>query len=146
MSIQLMKASELVVGMFVLIDGVPCEIVDYASSKLKSKNGIKKAYIVGKEIFTNRKKETMVPLFSEVEIPIIIKKEYELLDISDDNYLSLMNDKGKGEVICDIKLNINTEVGGNLKQEFDKNNNNQIIVRTATVLKKEDVLDFRVVQ
>lgn len=68
------------VGSYVLIDGEPCRIVDYAKSK-PGKHGSTKARIVAIGVFDSVKRSFVKPVDSQVEVPLIEKKGGQVISL-----------------------------------------------------------------
>jgi len=66
------------VGSYVLIEGEPCRIVDYAKSK-PGKHGSAKARVVGIGVFDGVKRSFVKPVDSQVEVPIIEKRSGQVI-------------------------------------------------------------------
>lgn len=73
-------ARDLKEGKYVLIDGVPCRIVEIEVSK-PGKHGSAKMRVTGIGIFDNQKKTLLTPTDQDVEIPIIERKSVQILSI-----------------------------------------------------------------
>ena len=50
--------------------------------------------MVALDIFTNKKLEDICPSTHNMDVPNVSRKDYQLLDASDDGFLSLMDDAG----------------------------------------------------
>ncbi len=77
-------AKELREGKYVLIDDIPCKIVEIESSK-PGKHGAAKMRITGIGIFEGQKKTLLSPGDADVEIPIIERKNVMILSVSGSN-------------------------------------------------------------
>jgi len=68
------------VGSYVMVEGEPCRIVDYAKSK-PGKHGSAKARVVAIGVFDGVKRTFVKPVDSQVEVPIIEKRSGQVLAI-----------------------------------------------------------------
>ncbi|XP_050521891.1 eukaryotic translation initiation factor 5A [Daktulosphaira vitifoliae] len=110
-----MQCSALRKNGFVMIKSRPCKIVDMSTSKT-GKHGHAKVHLVGLDIFSGKKYEDICPSTHNMDVPFVKREDYQLTDISDDNYLSLMTDNG--DLREDLKLP-EGDLGVQLKTEFD---------------------------
>jgi translation initiation factor 5A len=76
-------------GGFILIDGVPCEIVSINISK-SGKHGSAKARVEGMGMFDGRRRSIIKPADAKVQVPMLHKKEAQVLAISG-NKVQLMD-------------------------------------------------------
>jgi len=123
-----MQCSALRKNGHVVIKSRPCKIVDMSTSKT-GKHGHAKVHLVAIDIFTGKKLEDLSPSTHNMDVPNVTRQEYQLLDISEDGFLSLMDDSGNPK--DDVKLP-DDEVGDKIKklfQEDEKDTN--VIVLTA---------------
>lgn len=74
-------AKELKEGKYVLIDDIPCKVVEIESSK-PGKHGAAKMRITGIGIFEGQKKTLLTPGDADVDVPIIERKEVLILSVS----------------------------------------------------------------
>jgi len=109
-----MQCSALRKNGFVVIKGRPCKIVDMSTSKT-GKHGHAKVHLVAIDIFTSKKYEDLSPSTHNMDVPHVTRREYQLLDISDDGFLSLMNDDG--DTKDDVKMP-DGEVGEKITKLF----------------------------
>merc|ERR1712230_82501 len=103
-----MQCSALRKNGFVVIKGRPCKIVD---------------------MFTGKKLEDLSPSTHNMEVPNVVRREYQLLDITDDGFLSLMSDDGTTK--DDVKMP-EGEVGDKIEKLFrTEEKDTNVIVLTA---------------
>jgi len=109
-----MQCSALRKNGFVVIKNRPCKIVDMSTSKT-GKHGHAKVHLVAIDLFTGKKLEELCPSTHNMNVPNVTRKEYQLLDVSDDGFLSLMSDDG--ETKDDVKAP-DGEVGAKIQTLF----------------------------
>jgi len=71
-------------GSYILIDGEPCRIVEYDKSK-PGKHGAAKARVVGIGVFDSVKRSLVLPVSTNVEVPLIEKKSGQVVSVSPTN-------------------------------------------------------------
>jgi len=86
----------------VVIKGKPCKIVDMSTSKT-GKHGHAKVHLVGLDIFTNKKYEDICPSTHNMEVPNVKREDYTVVDINEDGYFSLMDQKSN-EIRDDLRF------------------------------------------
>jgi len=74
-------AKELKEGKYVLIDDIPCRIVEIESSK-PGKHGAAKMRITAIGVFEGQKKTLLTPGDADVEVPIIDRKTVQIMSVS----------------------------------------------------------------
>ena len=84
-----------------MVKGRPTKVIDISTSKT-GKHGHAKCHFVAVDIFTNKKVEELVPSSHNLEVPVVNRVEYTLLDIDEDDHMSLMADNG--DTREDLKL------------------------------------------
>jgi len=77
-------AKELKEGKYVLIDDIPCRIVEIESSK-PGKHGAAKMRITGIGVFDGQKKTLLSPGDADVDVPIIERKNVQIMSVSGKN-------------------------------------------------------------
>ncbi|MDD5022760.1 MAG: translation initiation factor IF-5A [Candidatus ainarchaeum sp.] len=83
------SAKELKEGRYLLIDGIPCRIVEIESSK-PGKHGSAKMRITGIGVFDSQKKICLSPSDADVEVPVIERRTVQILSMSG-NIASVMD-------------------------------------------------------
>jgi translation initiation factor 5A len=123
-----MQCSALRKNGFVVIKNRPCKIVDMSTSKT-GKHGHAKVHLVAIDIFTGKKLEELCPSTHNMNVPNVTRKEYQLLDVSDDGFLSLMSDDG--ETKDDVKAP-DGEIGDKIAKLFtEEEKDTNVIVLSA---------------
>jgi len=123
-----MQCSALRKNGFVVIKGRPCKIVDMSTSKT-GKHGHAKVHLVAIDIFTSKKYEDLSPSTHNMDVPNVSRREYQLLDISDDGFLSLMTDDG--DTKDDVKVP-DGEVGDRINKLFKEEEKDvNVVILTA---------------
>ena len=79
-------------GGYCMLKGHPCKVTEYSTAK-PGKHGSAKATMVGVDIFTNKKYEDVGPTACNITVPIVSKKEYQVMNV-DGNDISLLLDDG----------------------------------------------------
>ncbi|KAF3289855.1 Eukaryotic translation initiation factor 5A, variant 2 [Orbilia oligospora] len=110
-----MQCSALRKNGHVVIKGRPCKIVDMSTSKT-GKHGHAKVHLVAIDIFTGKKLEDLSPSTHNMDVPHVVRNEYQLIDI-DDGYLNLMTSDGNPK--DDVKLP-EGDLGKEIQTAFDE--------------------------
>jgi len=111
------QCSALRKGEHVMIKGRPCKVVEMSTSKT-GKHGHAKVHMVAIDIFTGKKLEDICPSTHNMEVPVVKRKEYQLLSINEDGFVSLM-DLDSCETKDDLRLP-EGELGDQIKSAFEK--------------------------
>ncbi|XP_034044326.1 eukaryotic translation initiation factor 5A-1-like [Thalassophryne amazonica] len=109
-----MQCSALRKNGHVILKGRPCKIVEMSTSKT-GKHGHAKVNLTGMDIFTNKKYEDMCPSTHNVDVPVIKRRDYQVVNIQE-GFMSLMDDNG------DIREDLRVpegEVGKDIQTKFD---------------------------
>ncbi|MEM0201483.1 MAG: translation initiation factor IF-5A [Candidatus Micrarchaeaceae archaeon] len=72
---------EVKTGRFILIDGIPCRVVDVETSA-PGKHGAAKMRITGIGVFDGNKRTLLKPSSGDIEVPLINKKKAQVVSIS----------------------------------------------------------------
>ena len=129
-----MQCSALRKGGHVVIKGRPCKIVDMSTSKT-GKHGHAKVNMTAIDIFTNKKLEDMSPSTHNMSVPVVKRKDYQVIDIDSDGFLSLMNDDGTTK--DDLKVP-DGEVGDEIKTKFE--DGTDMVVTVISAMGEEAVI------
>ena len=97
-----------------------------------------KVNIVGKNIFDNTRLEMNVPSSSVVQVPVVTKKQYTLIDISEDGYVSMMDENSN--VREDIKINDDMFYKIN-----EKMHDNEILLTCMSAVGREEIIDYKII-
>jgi len=81
MAVKVVGAGSIKEGSYLLIDGVACKVVSAETSK-SGKHGHAKVRITAIGLLDNRKREFIAPAHDNVEVPIIEKRNAQVLSIS----------------------------------------------------------------
>ena len=81
-SYNLKSAKEIGKGSFILIDGIPCRIVEIETSA-PGKHGAAKSRITAVGIFDGAKKTLLLSGHGEVPVPEILKKRAQVVSITE---------------------------------------------------------------
>lgn len=75
---------DIKVGRFLLIDGIPCKVVDIETSS-PGKHGSAKMRVTAIGIFDGQKKTLLQPSHADVEVPVIKKKKAQVVSVGEDS-------------------------------------------------------------
>lgn len=115
-----------------MIKGRPCKIVEMSTSKT-GKHGHAKVHLVALDIFTGKKLEDICPSTHNMDVPNVVRKDYQLLDVDDGGFLSLM-DNDTGDTREDIALP-EGELGDEIKERFG--NDEALLVSVLAAMDEE---------
>jgi translation initiation factor 5A len=75
------SAKELKEGKYVLIEDIPCKVVNIDSSK-PGKHGAAKMRVTGIGVFDGQKKQLLVPSDADVQVPIIERQTASVVAVN----------------------------------------------------------------
>ncbi len=114
-------------------------MIDVSTSKT-GKHGHAKCHFIGQDIFTLRKMEELVPSSHNLEVPHVTRRDYTLLNITDDGFCSLMEDSGTTKE--DLKLpsgsDASEDLARQIQADFDAGKN---LVVTVLISMGEEMIN-----
>jgi translation initiation factor 5A len=132
------QANTLKKGMYVVLNGRPCKIVEITFSK-NGKHGHSKANYIAADIFNGKRYDDVCPSSRIVFCPVVTLTQYTLMDISEDKYMQLMSDDH--EMKEDLVLPAG-EDGEKMQKLFDKGEET-IVVTVVNAMGMEDVVSVK---
>ncbi|CAD6583580.1 MAG: Eukaryotic translation initiation factor 5A [Cyphobasidiales sp. Tagirdzhanova-0007] len=107
------------------------------STSKTGKHGHAKVHLVAIDIFTNKKLEDLSPSTHNMDVPVVKRDEYQLVNI-DDGFLNLMSQDGNAK--DDVKLP-ESEVGEQIQQFFE--DGKDAIVTIVSAMGEEHALGVK---
>jgi len=132
-----MQCSALRKNGYVMLKGRPCKIVDMSTSKT-GKHGHAKVHLVGIDIFNQKKYEDICPSTHNMDVPHVKREDFQLTDVSDDGYLSLMTETG--DIREDLKLPEGA-LGTSMRADYDAGKD--ILCTVMTACREECVIAIK---
>merc|ERR1712159_673842 len=103
-----LEAGQIRKGGFIMIKGNPCKVVDVSTSKT-GKHGHAKCHFVAINIFNGKKAEELCPSTHNAEVPLVNRKEYQVISDDDDNSAKLKEYMAAGD--CDVMVTVLSACG-----------------------------------
>nr|Q9AXQ7.1 RecName: Full=Eukaryotic translation initiation factor 5A; Short=eIF-5A [Dianthus caryophyllus]AAG53645.1 eukaryotic translation initiation factor 5A [Dianthus caryophyllus] len=100
----------------IVIKNRPCKVVEVSTSKT-GKHGHAKCHFVAIDIFNGKKLEDIVPSSHNCDVPHVNRVDYQLLDITEDGFVSLLTDSG--DTKDDLKLPADEALVKQMKEGFE---------------------------
>lgn len=122
------QANQLKQGGYIVISSHPCKITNIAKSK-PGKHGHAKVVVTGVDIFTGKKHETGGPAGHSMDVPVVKRESYMLLNVGRDGFLTLF-DVTSGEEKIDVRVP-EGEVGDKIREKFSEGKDCSVIVLGA---------------
>lgn len=133
-----MEAGQIRKGGLIMIKGQPCKVSEVSTSKT-GKHGHAKCNFVAYNIFNNKKLEDMVPSTHGTTVPVVSRTEYTLVDIDDEEYVTLMDENG--DTREDLQLPDFPEgYSEEIKKDFDEK---QLVVTVLKACGKEQIMSHK---
>ncbi len=119
--IQFNSMKDIKVGRFILIEGIPCKVVDVEISS-PGKHGSAKMRVTAIGIFDGQKKTLLAPAHSDVEVPVIKKVKAQVVSVGENSaqlmdmetyevYDIAMTDEFKGKLKAGGEVEVMTAMG-----------------------------------
>merc|ERR1712159_604600 len=135
-----MQCSALRKNGFVMIKERPCKIVEMSTSKT-GKHGHAKVHLVALDIFTGAKKEDICPSTHNMQQPVVFRDDFQLADIDDEGYVSLMREDGTTK--DDLKLPEN-DVGELIRKDYAADK--QLLITVVRAMGDEQIMGSKEMQ
>lgn len=132
------QASSVRKGGYILIKDRPCKVIEMSTSKT-GKHGHAKINFVTTDIFTDKKIEDICQSTHNVNVPEVTRKEYQLLDIDEDGFMTLL-DEDSGDPREDLKLR-DKKLDRELESEFRKDKD--LLVTIISSMNENAVVDYK---
>ena len=100
---------------YIVIKARPCKVVEVSTSKT-GKHGHAKCHFVGIDIFNGKKLEDIVPSSHNCDVPHVNRTDYQLIDISEDGFVSLLTENGNTK--DDLRLPTDDNLLSQIKDGF----------------------------
>nr|AAF79401.1 F16A14.17 [Arabidopsis thaliana] len=110
------------------------DVVEVSTSKT-GKHGHAKCHFVAIDIFTSKKLEDIVPSSHNCDVPHVNRTDYQLIDISEDGYVSLLTDNGSTK--DDLKLPNDDTLLQQIKSGFD--DGKDLVVSVMSAMGEEQI-------
>ena len=130
------QAGSVKKGSHIVLKGFPCKVVEISTSKT-GKHGHAKASITGVDIFTGKKYQDISPTSHNMMQPVVSRKDYQLVEIAEDNFVTLMDDEGN--IREDLSIDISSdELHKKIKSDFNSNKN--LMLTVLKCMQKEKII------
>ncbi|CAM0151706.1 unnamed protein product [Urochloa decumbens] len=113
---------------FIVIKNRPCKVVEVSTSKT-GKHGHAKCHFVGIDIFTGKKLEDIVPSSHNCDVPHVNRTEYQLIDISEDGFVSLLTENGNTK--DDLRLPTDEALQAQIRSGYEEGKDIIVTVQSA---------------
>lgn len=109
------------------------------------KHGHAKCHFVAIDIFTGKKYEELTPSSHNCDVPHVSRQDYTLLDVSEDGFISLMDDSGNTK--DDLALPKGTDDAEKLAEQIQKDfdDGKELVVSVLKAMGEEMVCAVKTV-
>ncbi|RLN41165.1 mitotic checkpoint protein BUB3.3-like [Panicum miliaceum] len=123
---------------YIVIKGRPCKVVEVSTSKT-GKHGHAKCHFVAIDIFNGKKLEDIVPSSHNCDVPHVNRTDYQLIDISEDGFVSLLTENGGTK--DDLRLPTDEALLSQIKAGFD--DGKDLIVSVMSAMGEEQICGLK---
>ncbi|GJN32964.1 hypothetical protein PR202_gb21515 [Eleusine coracana subsp. coracana] len=110
------------------VSGDGSQVVEVSTSKT-GKHGHAKCHFVAIDIFNGKKLEDIVPSSHNCDVPHVSRTEYQLIDISEDGFVSLLTDSGGTK--DDLRLPTDENLLNQIKSGFAEGKDLVVTVQSS---------------
>lgn len=136
-----MEAGQIKKGGYMMIKDRPCRVISVSTSKT-GKHGHAKAHFVAVDIFNGKKVEDVVPTTHTVPVPNVQRTEFQLLDISEDDFCTLLDNDGN--VREDLELPRHPEtLAPSIRKSFSSDSDKSIHLSVLSACEIDQIIDFK---
>ncbi|CAA2957021.1 eukaryotic translation initiation factor 5A-2 [Olea europaea subsp. europaea] len=123
---------------YIVIKGRPCKVVEVSTSKT-GKHGHAKCHFVAIDIFTAKKLEDIVPSSHNCDVPHVNRTDYQLIDISEDGFVSLLTENGNTK--DDLRLPTDDNLLTQIKDGFAEGKD--LVVSVMSAMGEEQICGLK---
>ena len=123
-----------------MIKGKACKVLSISVSKT-GKHGHAKCNFQAVDIFTGKKLEDMVPSSHGTTVPVVVRTDWEIIDIGEDGELTLMDEGGNQKT--DVNLpDVPAEMAQEIRDAWN-DGENQVSCTVQAAIGIEQVISFK---
>ncbi|KAL0003772.1 hypothetical protein SO802_011333 [Lithocarpus litseifolius] len=123
---------------YIVIKGRPCKVVEVSTSKT-GKHGHAKCHFVAIDIFNGKKLEDIVPSSHNCDVPHVNRTDYQLIDISEDGFVSLLTENGNTK--DDLRLPTDDNLLTQIKDGFG--DGKDLVVSVMSAMGEEQICGLK---
>ena len=123
-----------------MIKGKPCKVLSISVSKT-GKHGHAKCNFTAVDIFTGKKLEDMIPSTHGTTVPIVVRTDWEIIDIDEEGELTLMDEGGNQKT--DLNLPTVPEGLGEEIRAAWNGGENSVMVTVQAAVGIEQVIAYK---
>ncbi|RDX91341.1 hypothetical protein CR513_26696, partial [Mucuna pruriens] len=123
---------------YINIKNRPCKVVEVSTSKT-GKHGHAKCHFVAIDIFTGKKLEDIVPSSHNCDVPHVNRTDYQLIDISEDGFVSLLTETGGTK--DDLRLPTDENLLSQIKEGFSEGKD--LVVSVMSSMGEEQICGLK---